>query len=87
MLFESGCVTFFVLSAISRLPDPWWMLGFFAWMPLVPVQGTINALAAQRGVQPNDTVEAKHIVVMVIGGLMFAMLALGMVAAMMGGMS
>ena len=70
-------VVFFVLSAIGRLPDPWWLLSFFAWIPLVPVQGTINELAAHRGVQPDDTIEAKHIVVMVLGGLFFALTAFG----------
>jgi hypothetical protein len=70
-------VVFFVLSAIGRLPDPWWLLSFFAWIPLVPVQGTINDLAADRGVQPDATIDAKHIVVMVIGAIFFAFAAFG----------
>lgn len=70
-------IVFFVLSAIGRLPDPWWLLSFFAWIPLVPVQGTINDLAAERGVQPDASIEAKHIIAMVIGGLFFAFAAFG----------
>lgn len=79
MEWSSGLLAgvFSVLTCLSRLPDPWWLLSFFAWIPLVPVQGTTNGLAAQRGVQPNDSLEARHVVVMAIAGLLFALIAFG----------
>jgi hypothetical protein len=47
-------IAFFVLGALWRAPDPWGMLSLFSFVPLVPVQVTINAIAARQGVRVDD---------------------------------
>lgn len=60
--------------ATWRLPDPWWLISLFSFVPVIPVLHTVNELAVQQSVMPNRTYSAKHIAVIVLGGL-FAVLA------------
>lgn len=57
-----------------RLPDPWWLISLFSFIPLIPVQHTINDVAAQRGLVPDRTYSGKHILAIVLGGI-FTLLA------------
>jgi hypothetical protein len=70
-------LAYFVLSVVWRLPDPWWLLTFVSVLPMVPVQLTINELAVRRGVRPDATLNAKHIVVIVVGGIVLFLGVLG----------
>jgi hypothetical protein len=70
-------LTFFVLLAFWRFPGPVSLVCFFSFLPLIPVQGTINAMAARRGVRSDDTFESRHIAVVAIGGMAVLMAAIG----------
>ena len=35
-------IVFFVIAALYRLPDPYWLLALLAFVPLMPVQNAIN---------------------------------------------
>jgi hypothetical protein len=42
-LFAVGlAIAFFVIVALSRLPDPYWLLSILTFVPLVPVQNSVN---------------------------------------------
>ena len=69
---------FFLLSALWRLPDPWWLVTYLSVLTLVPVQGTINELAARRGVRPDSSFEGKHIAVIVVGGILLLLVLVGL---------
>jgi hypothetical protein len=68
---------YFVLHALWRLPDPWWLVSFLSVLTLVPVQGTINELAARRGVRPDSSFQAKHVAVLVVGGICLLLALVG----------
>lgn len=65
---------YLIWVALWRLPDPWWLVSLFSFIPLIPVQHTINDVAVRRGLVPNRAYSGKHILVMVLGGI-FTLLA------------
>lgn len=70
-------LAFFLLSAFWRLPGQWSLLCFLSVLPLVPVQLTINQMAALRGVRPDDTFDRRHVTVVVIGGILVVLAVIG----------
>lgn len=70
-------IVFFVLSVTWRLPDPWALLSMFSFLPLIPVQNTINQMAERRGVRPNAQFGVWHVAVMLLGALFLLMAAVG----------
>lgn len=70
-------VAFVMCTIVSRLPDPVALLAFLSVLPLIPVQNTINALAARRGARPDDTFRGRHAAVAVIGGILFVLVVIG----------
>ena len=69
---------FFLLSASWRLPDPYWLMGYLTFLPLLLPQRTINALHAQRHGRPvTASYSAGEIALLVAGGLWFALVLLG----------
>jgi len=48
---QSAAWAFIGLTLLSRLPDPFWFVALLAFVPLVPVQDTINDI--HRRVAPN----------------------------------
>ncbi len=68
---------FLIWTALWRLPDPWWLISLFSFIPLIPVQHTINGLAGQRGVAPDRTYSGKHIATIVCGAIFVLLAVLG----------
>ena len=69
----SGLATaFLLLGATSRLPDPYWLVSFLSFLPLVVVQRSVNTLNATvvPEAERNDRYSGANIVVIVIGGLL-----------------
>lgn len=66
---------FILLSVLYKLPDPYWLLSFFAVLFLVPVQMAANEinLATSPKHDRNSTFSKWNLVVVVIGGLCFAL--------------
>jgi hypothetical protein len=66
---------FILLSVLYKLPDPYWLLSFFAVLFLVPVQMAANEinLATSPKHDRNSTLSKWNLVVVVIGGLCFAL--------------
>jgi hypothetical protein len=73
-----ACV-YIVLSATWRLPDPLWLVGLLAFLPLVSVQGVINEvnLKGTHGHEPNDRFTWGNIAVILIGGLFLLLSVIG----------
>jgi hypothetical protein len=74
-------IAFFVLSGSWRLPDPWSALSLIAFTPLIPVQQTINAVAARRGVRIDDALAPWQIAVVVIGSFLLLLVLIGIFVA------
>ena len=66
---------FILLSVLYKLPDPYWLLSFFAVLFLVPVQMAANEinLATSPKHDRNSTFSKWNLVAVVIGGLCFAL--------------
>jgi len=66
---------FILLSVLYKLPDPYWLLSFFAVLFLVPVQMAANEinLATSPKHDRNSTFSTWNLVAVVIGGLCFAL--------------
>jgi len=73
--FAAGPLTvgWIVLSLFSRLPAPFWLLGFFSMLFLIPAQKTANEINAITSPQhnPNRVFTKSDLAVVVIGGLVF----------------
>jgi hypothetical protein len=68
-----------VLSASSRLPQPWWLVSVLSFAPVLPVQATLNRLNAQLApdADRNERWTASNYVVLVLGTLFLGLAILG----------
>jgi hypothetical protein len=44
----------FILSLLWRLPDPWWLVGLAAFVPMLPVQSAVNEINARLAPQAEE---------------------------------
>jgi hypothetical protein len=78
---QSGllALTVFAISALWRLPDPWWVVSLLGFFPLLPVQATVNELnrrlAPQAGT--NSGFSAWNIAGLIVGGILLFMALVG----------
>jgi len=79
--FPAGPLTaaYIVLLLSSRLPDPYWLFSFLSGLCLLPVQGPVNQInkTINPAFQENDRFTPWNIVVVVLGGLVFFLAAVG----------
>jgi hypothetical protein len=69
----------FVLTALWRLPDPYWLVSLLGFLPLLSVQsevGKINRTVAP-GADLNSRFRAWNVLAIVIGGLLFILVIVG----------
>lgn len=75
----SLAVATFIASALWRLPEPWWLIGLFAFLPMVPVQSMVNDI--NRQVAPDADRNARfggwNIFGLVVGGILFLLTLIG----------
>jgi len=64
-----------LLSVLSLLPDPYWLVTFMSVVFLVPVQDQINRINEQSapGHDPNKRFTAWNIVAVIVGGSVFVL--------------
>ena len=80
--YSPGWLTFafIAINIMWRLPDPVWLVSCLAFLPLLPVQGVINAINAKQ--QPthriNDRFTGWNIAGIVFGVIWFALVVIGM---------
>lgn len=69
----------FILIALSRLRDPFWLASLFAFLPLLPVQSLVNAIngRAAPDADPNRRFQPWNIVALVVGGLFLILAVVG----------
>jgi len=69
----------FIIGALWRLPDPWWVVSLLGFLPLLPVQSTVNELNRRLAPQAggNTGFSAWNIAGLVIGGILLFMALLG----------
>jgi cellulose synthase/poly-beta-1,6-N-acetylglucosamine synthase-like glycosyltransferase len=71
---------YFVLSIAWRLPDPWWLVSLLSFVPLIPVQRTIEQINARHvdAALPNRSYSTTNLVGIVIGGLVLLLAIAGL---------
>lgn len=79
--FPAGflAVTVFLFAVLVRLPDPWWLLTYLGFLPLLTVQKAVNALNRELAPEAdaNTRFTGWNIFGLVVGGILFAMAVLG----------
>jgi hypothetical protein len=68
-------IGFLALTVSWRLPDPYWLVSVLTFLPLVPVQRTINALntAAAPEADRNVRFSRPNLALLVFGGAFLAL--------------
>jgi len=71
---------YFLLIVAGRLPDPYWLLAFLAFLPLLPVQIAINRLNQRcaPGAPLNDRFTKANIALIVLGAFVLGLMLLGL---------
>jgi hypothetical protein len=69
----------FILAALTRLPDPWWMITFLGFLPLLPVQSAVNDINAKfaPGADGNNRFSGWNIAGLLAGAIALALAILG----------
>ncbi|HSU13565.1 hypothetical protein [Longimicrobium sp.] len=70
-------IAFFLISAAWRFPGPGTIATLFSFVPLLPVQATINAMAERRGVRPDARIGRRHVVLIAAGAVLAILAAIG----------
>jgi hypothetical protein len=72
-------VAVIVLNAIVRLPDPFWLLAFASFVPLLMVQSTVNDINKKEApfLDSNEAITGKNLAVLLIGGTLVLLAVIG----------
>jgi hypothetical protein len=72
-------IAVFALAMLWRLPDPWWVVSLFGFLPLLLVQSTVNEI--NRKLAPdadaNSRFSGANIAALVIGGILLVLGVVG----------
>jgi Double zinc ribbon len=70
---------YFVLTVSWRLPDPWWLISLFSFVPMIPVQQVTQRINARCTTQEtsNDVYSGANIATIVCGGLFLVLAVVG----------
>lgn len=72
---------YLVLSVLWRLPDPWWLISFASFIPMIPVQQAaqrVNELHMVSGAEGrNDSYTTANVATIVIGGFLLILVIVG----------
>jgi hypothetical protein len=77
--WSAGWMGFFylLLSVLWRLPDPWWLVSLLAFVPMIPVVGTIQKLHATEPAAEGQNGSYSGVnIAMIVLGTVFLVLAL-----------
>jgi len=72
-------VAYLLLSAAWRLPEPWWIVSLFGFLPLLPVHGTIEEINARHsaGPLPNRSFSGANVLGIFVGGGILVLALIG----------
>lgn len=80
---DALALAYFILDMTWRLPDPLWLLGFAAFVPMIPVQEAaqcVNGRCAAQSAEPrNDSYSVGNVATIMIGGLILVLVLIGIV--------
>ena len=71
---------YFVLLLLWRLPDPWWLISIFSFLPIIPVIQTVVALhdAVAGSRDRNTRFSGLNIVGLVLGAIWVLLVLIGL---------
>ncbi len=70
---------FLILMWLWRLPDPYWLVSYLSFLPLLPVQSAVNRLnsVAAPDAPRNASYSGANVVMIVVGALLVALAIVG----------
>lgn len=79
--FSAGALAaaLFVLTLLWRLPDPWWLVAFLGFVPLLPVQNAVNAINRKHApdADANSRFTGWNIFALIAGGIVILLALIG----------
>ena len=80
-LFPAGAlaVAVFVIGMMWRLPEPYWLVSFLAFVPLIPVQNTVNEINRKLAPQAdrNTRFSGWNVAAFILSGIVVALALIG----------
>ncbi len=72
-------ICYLLLTALWRLPDPWWLISFASFLPLIPVQQATQRFNEQHNASEdlNSDYTGKDVAVIILGGSFFIFAVVG----------
>ena len=70
---------YIAFAAMWQLPDPFWLISFVTFLPLLSAQGVVNQINS-RGApehEPNNRFSGGNVVAMICGGLLLLLCLIG----------
>ena len=77
---QTLALAYLVLQVLTvKLPDPWWLIAFAAFIPLIPAVRTIAAMNAAEPAREdlNERFTAGNIAGMIVGGFFLLLVVIG----------
>jgi hypothetical protein len=70
---------YLLLYGLSQLPDPWWLISFATFLPLIPVQQATLRFNEQNNVKEdlNSDYSGINVAVIILGGILFSLAVVG----------
>jgi hypothetical protein len=72
-------VGWIIVKLLYRLPNPYWLVWFFAFPFLMPIQQTVNKMNAKHAPNhdPNSRFRAWNVIAVVVGGVFIVLVIIG----------
>jgi hypothetical protein len=72
-------IAFLALNVTWRLPDPYWLVSLLTFLPIIPVQRTINTLNTKAAPETdrNDRFSGPNLALLLLGGALLALAIYG----------
>jgi predicted Zn finger-like uncharacterized protein len=70
---------YIALAVMGNLPNPFWLVSFLTFLPLLSVQGVINQINSKGSLEhePNNRFSLGNVVIIVFGGLVLLLCLIG----------
>lgn len=63
-------ISYLILGSLYNVPDPWWIIAVFTFVPLVPMVMSINRYSTEKlGKPPQNAMRWWHVAWVIIGVL------------------
>ena len=71
-------ISFFILNALWRLPDPYWLISYFTFLPMIPIVKAMNFYwQKENPYSPLKNFSWWQIILIIFGGILLILVLIG----------